>query len=71
MVQVHLDPQTQRIPAILDRPSVNKQLSRELEAMVEVQATDTDRDYIQTRLYVHCCFFHTARLLNIIKLIII
>jgi hypothetical protein len=59
-VQVHPDPQTQLIPAILDRPSVNKQLSRELEAMVEVQATDTDRDYIQTRLYVHSCFSYCA-----------
>jgi len=66
-VQVHPAQQAQLTPAILDRPSVNKQLSRELEAMVAVQATDTDRDYIQTRLFVfvHCCFFHTARFYNI------
>jgi hypothetical protein len=60
MVQMHPDQQAQQIPAILDRQSVNKQLSRELEAMVEVQATDTDRDYIQTRLYVHCLYSYCA-----------
>jgi hypothetical protein len=63
MVPVQQAPQALQIPATSDRPSVNKRRSREREAMVAVQATDTDRDYIQTRLFVfvHCCFFHTAR----------